>query len=161
MSDVICDTSVLQYLHQLDLLHILPSLATNVFVPAAVVEEIEVGIEHQVDLPRLKEIEWIRVETPQAITALPLVADLGPGEAQVLMLALERPGTVALLDDGLARRVASLLDIPMTGTLGLLLDSKKAGLISAVKPLLDELQRLNFRLDADTRRIVLKLANEN
>src|SRR5690606_30398564 len=120
--------------HQLDLLHILPSLATNVFVPAAVVEEIEVGIEHQVDLPRLKEIEWIRVETPQAITALPLVADLGPGEAQVLMLALERPGTVALLDDGLARRVASLLDIPMTGTLGLLLDSKKAGLISAVKP---------------------------
>ena len=40
------------------------------------------------------------------------------------------------LHDGLARRVAALLGVPLTGTLGLLLDAKKRGLIPAVRPLL-------------------------
>lgn len=32
-----------------------------------------------------------------------------------------------MLDDALARRVAGALEIPFTGTLGLLIDAKKAG----------------------------------
>ena len=88
------------------------------------------------------------------------MADLGPGEAEVLMLALESQGTTVVLDDRLARRVAETLGLALTGTLGLLLDAKRAGLIRAVGPLVDQLQSLGFRLAPHTRAAVLRLAGE-
>ena len=89
-----------------------------------------------------------------------LISDLGAGESEVLMLGLELPDSVLILDDGLARRVAESLGLRFTGTLGLLLDAKRAGLISAVSPLLDRLQELRFRVAPHTRRAILDLAGE-
>ncbi len=65
-----------------------------------------------------------------------------------------------LLDDRLARRMAALLNIPVRGTLGILLDAKRAGLTKAVKPLIDQLQKLGFRCSPATRNAVLSLAGE-
>jgi predicted nucleic acid-binding protein len=48
----------------------------------------------------------------------------------------------------------------MTGTLGLLLDAKRAGLVPAVLPLLNKLQSLRFRLASRTFSAVLRLAGE-
>jgi len=76
------------------------------------------------------------------------------------MLALEMPGSVALLDDALARRVAAAKGIPIKGTLGLLLDAKRAGHLTAIKPSLDRLQDRGFRLAEQTREAALKLAEE-
>jgi hypothetical protein len=76
------------------------------------------------------------------------------------MLALESREAVAVLDDAFARRIAETLGLRHTGTLGLLLDAKQAGLVAAVRPLLDRLQALRFRLAAHTRTAVLKLAGE-
>ena len=56
--------------------------------------------------------------------------------------------------------VAETLGIRLTGTLGLLLDAKRAGLVPAVGPLLDRLVALRFRVAAHTRAAVLKLAGE-
>ena len=75
--------------------------------------------------------------------------DLGPGEGEVLALALELAGATVILDDGLARRVAAMLGIRLRGTLGLLLDAKKIGFIQSVAPLVDQLQALGFRLHAE------------
>lgn len=160
LPEVVCDTSPLQYLHQAGLLHILPALVKQVIVPPAVQEEIEVGKAQGVDLPELGALSWLRVEAPQTMAALPLINDLGPGEAQVLMLALEHDEAVVVLDDGLARRVAEMLEIPLTGTLGLLLDAKKVGLIAQVGPVLDQLEALRFRVAPHTRAAVLQLAGE-
>jgi predicted nucleic acid-binding protein len=160
LPDVICDTSPLQYLYQLDLLHILPALAAQVIVPPAVVSELAEGRSQGVSLPDVTRLTWVSVRRPVSELALPLVTDLGPGETQVLMLALETGDAVVVLDDALARRVAEMLGIRLTGTLGLLLDAKRAGLVSAVAPLLDKLQALRFRLAPHTRAAVLKLAGE-
>jgi len=46
------------------------------------------------------------------------------------------------------------------GTLGLLLDAKRAGHITAVRPSLDRLQDLGFLLARQTRVAVLNLAGE-
>lgn len=150
----------MQYLHQLELLHVLPALAEKVIVPPAVVHELDVGRVLGLNLPDLTALDWVEIRPPISSPALPLVTDLGPGETEVLMLALELPGAVAILDDALARRVAETLGIQLTGTLGLLLDAKKAGLLPAVKPILDQLQALRFRLAPHTRLAVLKLAGE-
>jgi hypothetical protein len=123
LPEVVCNTSPLQYLHQIGQLRILPALAGSII-----------------------DLNWIQIRAPISVKAASLITDLGPGESQVLMLALETPGSIALLDDGLARRVAIARGIPIKGTLGLLLDAKRAGHITVVKPSLDKLQELGFRL---------------
>lgn len=160
MSEIICDTSPIQYLYQLELLHILPTLAEQVIVPPAVVEEVAIGRAAGVSLPDLTGLEWVTVRRPMSELAVPLVTDLAAGEAEVLMLGLESRESVVVLDDGLARRAAEVLGLRLTGTLGLLLDAKQAGLVPAVGPLLDQLQALRFRLAQHTRIAVLKLAGE-
>jgi len=156
----ICDTSPLQYLHQLELLHILAALTEGVIVPPAVVDELATGRALGVNLPDVAQLDWVSVRHPISAAALPLVTDLGPGETQVLMLALELPETVAVLDDALARRVAHTLRLNLTGTLGLLIDAKQAGVISSVEPWLDKLHALRFHLAQHTRDAVLRLAGE-
>ena len=76
------------------------------------------------------------------------------------MLGLEWREAVVVLDDALARRIAETLGLYLTGTLGLLLDAKRAGLVPAVAPLLDQLQVLRFRVAPHTRTAVLELAGE-
>lgn len=109
MPEVICNTSPLQYLHQLGLLHILPTLAGEVIVPPAVVDELEEGRALGVNLPEVMALDWITIRRPVSEPAVPLVTDLGPGETEVLMLALESREAVVVLDDALARRVAEPL----------------------------------------------------
>ena len=109
MTNVICNTSPFQYLHQIDQLRILPALAGKIIVPSAVVDEIAVGRVAGVDLPDLAQLEWVMVQSPVGQSALSLISDLGAGESEVLMLALETPGATVILDDMLARRVAESL----------------------------------------------------
>ncbi len=160
MPEVICNTSPLQYLHQIGQLSILPTLAESIIVPPAVLVELDAGIAKGLDLPQMENFKWVRIRAPISARAVSLITDLGPGESQVLMLALEMPGSIALLDDALARRMAIAKGIPIKGTLGLLLDAKRAGHLSAVKPYLDRLQDHGFRLAQHTRDAVLKLAGE-
>ena len=44
--------------------------------------------------------------------------------------------------------------------LGLLIDAKQAGLITEIKPLIDQLDALRFRLAPQTRLAVLRLVGE-
>ncbi|OPY49890.1 MAG: hypothetical protein A4E49_02972 [Methanosaeta sp. PtaU1.Bin112] len=161
MPEVICNTSPLQYLHQIGQLSILPALVGSIIVPPAVIVELDAGIAKGLDLPQPENLKWVKIQAPISAMAASLITDLGPGESQVLMLALEKPGSIALLDDALARRVATANGIPIKGTLGLLLEAKRAGHLSEVRPSLDGLQEQGFRLAAQTRDAVLKLAGES
>lgn len=160
MPEIVCNTSPLQYLHQLGVLDLLHSLAGRITVPPAVVDELVAGKRLGIDLPDVAALDWVTVRRPASVAALPLVSELGPGETEVLMLALESPGAVVILDDGLARRVAETVGIKLVGTLGILRDARQAGLILQVAPLLDQLQKLGFRLASQTRMAVLRQAGE-
>jgi uncharacterized protein len=160
LREIICNTSPIQYLHQLGLLHILEALAGQVIIPPAVVDELAMGHRLGIDLPDLEALEWVKVRRPASAPVLPLVTYLGPGETEMFALALETPDAVVVLDDALARQTAEVLRIRLTGTLGLLLDAKRKGLIPMVTPFLNELHTLGFRVAAYTRIAVLKLAGE-
>jgi predicted nucleic acid-binding protein len=161
LPEIICNTSPLQYLHQLGVLHVLPGLVNTITVPPSVQDELNTGRKLGLNLPDLQSLDWVLVRRPASSIALPLVTDLGPGEREVLALALETPESVCILDDALARQVARTLQLRLTGTLGVLIDAKQAGLVSAVRPLLDQLHSLGFRAAAHTRAAVLKLAGES
>ena len=160
MPEVICNTSPLQYLHQLGLLHLLPALTERVIIPPAVVEELTLGRTRGVDLSDLQALDWATIRRPTSAVALPLVNDLGLGETEVVALALESIDAIVIIDDALARQVAETLGIRLTGTLGVLLNAKRAGLVPAVAPLLNQLHALRFRLAIHTRAAVLQLAGE-
>lgn len=160
MPEIICNTSPFQYLHWLGQLNLLPALAKQVLVPPAVVAELAAGRGLGLDLPDPATLAWVTVQRPVSTPVLPLLAELGAGEAEVLALALERPGATVILDDGLARRVAESQHLRLTGTLGLLLDGKTAGLLPSVAPLLARLDELHFRVSPVTRRAILTLAGE-
>jgi uncharacterized protein len=160
LAETICNTSPLQYLHQLGALHILPMLVKKIIVPPSVEEELIIGLGLGLSLPNLQELDWVTVRRPSSSIVLPLVTDLGPGEREVLALALETPDSVCILDDALARQVAKAMQLRVTGTLGVLIDAKRSGIIPSVCPLLDQLQSLGFRLATHTRTAVLHLAGE-
>ena len=82
MPDLICDTSALQYLHQLGLLHILTALAEQVTVPSAVVAELAEGRARGIDVPELSEFDWLSVRSPTSTVSLPQARDLGEGETK-------------------------------------------------------------------------------
>ncbi len=160
MPAVISNTSPIQYLYQADALSLLPQLFGELCVPGAVAAEIQAGREQNVLLPDLNVLPWLKVRHGQQPTLLPLVTHLGDGEKEVLALGLELPGSLLLLDDRNARRHATALGLKVSGTLGVLLLAKERGKLDAVRPILDRLETLRFRLHAATRETVLRLAHE-
>lgn len=160
MRELVCDTSPLQYLHQLGQLDLLPRLAGKVVVPPAVVMELAVGRAAGYDVPTPDALGWIEIIHPASESAERLIGNLGPGETEVLMLAMERPDAIAVVDDKLARWVAETLNLKFTGTLGLLLDAKRAGLVERIAPLLDRLQELRFWASPAARRLIQRAAGE-
>jgi predicted nucleic acid-binding protein len=160
LPELICNTSAMQALHQVGLLHILPALASGVCVPAAVCSELAAGRALGVNVPDPTALGWATTRSPHDKPTLPRSTSLGAGERDVLWLALETANSVAALDDRDARRIARQLGIAVTGTLGLLVDAKQHSLISAVAPLLDELERQGFRSSARIRDAILEAAGE-
>jgi uncharacterized protein len=160
LPELICDTSSLQYLYQLGLLGSLRRLATDVLVPPAVLHELTVGRAEGYDVPTLEDIDWISVVGPSMSAIGRGLEYLGAGETEVLMLTTERNGAIAVLDDKLARDTAGRIGVPFTGTLGILLDLKRTGLVDRITPLLDRLQELRFRLAPSVRSMILHEAGE-
>ena len=160
MPEVICDVSPIQYLHQAGLLDLLRLRYGTITIPTAVAAELREGRLRGVDLPTFETLEWMRIRQPVGRLLLPIVADLGAGEREVLALGTENPEALVILDDGLARRYAHLLNLKLTGTLGVLLKAKEKGLLPFVAPVLERLEALRFRMDAETRQAVLRQAGE-
>ena len=82
MAELVCDTSPLQYLHQVGLLGVLPVLATGVLVPPAVAAEIAVGRGQGIDLPDLTAHHWITIRAPLDRFRSPLRSTSAPGSSK-------------------------------------------------------------------------------
>jgi predicted nucleic acid-binding protein len=67
------------------------------------------------------------------------LAEVDPGEAEAIALAIQLPEAVLLVDDLRARRVAVKRRLRTIGTVGLLMRAKKEGLVEALRPLLNDL----------------------
>ncbi|MCL1464511.1 DUF3368 domain-containing protein [Argonema galeatum] len=160
MPNVISDTSPIQYLYQLNLLDLLPTLYGQIIIPQAVESEIATGKLLGISLPNIASLPWITIRQPLSGAILSIVTELGMGEREALALTVEIPDSLVILDDALGRRYARLIGVQFTGTLGLLLKGKQVGYMTTIAPILDQLDALRFRLDPSTRAAVLKLAGE-
>ena len=89
-----------------------------------------------------------------------MVTDLGPGEAEVIALGLQRPESRLILDDRLARRIARLHNLQVTGTIGVIVKAKQAGLLPAVSPVIIALREAGLWLSDALVVEVLRQAGE-
>jgi len=158
---VFLNTSVIQYLYHLRLLHIIKDLFGKAYIPLEVCEELEKGMEEGIELPDLQKVDYIEVMEVRTPLVIQIIRDLGKGEAAVILLGLENVDSLVVLDDDLARKVAKELMIKTTGTAGVLIIAKEKAIIKAVKPYLDRLEDLGFYLSPDHKSIILKEAGEN
>jgi predicted nucleic acid-binding protein len=146
-------------LHQLGQLDLLRTLYSRLLVPESVVAELQVGRARGHEVPTVADHPWMVVVSSPTLSLLALATDLGQGESEAIAVAHERRGML-ILDDALARRHATLLGVPCTGTLGVLLKAKVAGHLKQIAPLVHDLVELGFHLAPSTREAVLRLAGE-
>ena len=148
MAAVIADASPLIALHQLDHLALLERLFTEVSIPLAVAQEVSPS------LPVLPA--WIRIrQLSRPIDQVILRAALGRGETEALGLAKELAAELVILDERAARQLAFDLGLAVAGTAGILARAKRTGFIPAVRPLLERLLSLGFRISpAITARLL-------
>ena len=133
---------------------------TCTLIPPAVAQELEQGRALGIDLPVIGALPWVKIQAPEGLDKVPMATNLGAGEKEVLALGLQVPDAVLILDERLGRFYAEGLKLTFTGTLGILLRAKAEGRLLRIAPLLDELDRLRFRLSTRTRAAILKVAGE-
>ncbi len=73
------------------------------------------------------------------------------GESSVLALVNEHPGSEAIIDDLVGRKCAASLNIPVRGTLGIVLVAKKRGLIPKARPIIEAMMTAGLYL---SRKVV-------
>lgn len=122
--------------------------------------ELREGQQKGYDVPTPNDYVWLQIVEPHSVPSEWLTLDLGMGELAVLALALENPGRIVLLDDGLARRIAQSAGLTVWGTLKILLEAKSHNLTDSIKPLVDRLKGAGMWVSNDIRKRVLALAGE-
>jgi uncharacterized protein len=166
MPIVIADASPLFYLAAIGRLDYCRALYGELLVPETAWAEALAGDKA---IPGIREV-WERANFAGWIVVLPPPAPLpderlrvlDPGERDALALALACDAPLILLDDLKARHLAKALGIRMTGTVGVLLEAKRSGLLPALRPDLERLLReTSFRMNEDLRQLALRKAGEN
>ena len=136
-------------------------LADQVIVPTAVVAEIDQGPPNDAARLFLATGRLSVLATPNPPSHL-ATWDLGAGETAVLAYCLANPGWTAVLDDRAARRFASVYQVTIIGTLGIILLARRRGLVSSAGTVIRRLQQSGFRIDDRIVREALKtIVNED
>ena len=160
MPEAITNTSPMLYLYRISVLEWLPQLCDDIWIPQAVVDELQQGQIKGYDVPTPGAYAWLHVVEPRVVPSQWLSLDLGPGELAVLAIALEHPQRVVLLDDSRARRIAQAAGLTVWGTLRILLEAKSQGLTEQVAPHVNQLRHFGMWMSEAIRQRILALARE-
>jgi predicted nucleic acid-binding protein/GNAT superfamily N-acetyltransferase len=151
---VVSNSSPLIALAQIQRLDLVPAILQSVLIPPAVVREIAPSI------PVLPQ--WATVRVPKSRpSVLTSPGRLGDGEREAIALAMEVGAVAIVLDDRPARRAAEAAGLNVIGTLGLLLEAKRKGLVTRVRVEIDKLVATSFFLSRPLYERLLEMAGES
>jgi predicted nucleic acid-binding protein len=155
---IVADSSPLITLLNIGRFALLEKLFTHLVVPNKVAEEVERG--------EAPDSIWFTLQTSGFIRPAPLQTDprlallllqIDPGESEAILLAdqLKLP---LLIDEKAGRKVATLMGLKITGLVGILGALQQKGEIPAeqLPEILQDLERVEFRLSADLKRRLLE-----
>lgn len=158
---IVSNTGPLIALSKIDHIGVLESLAGKVHIPPMVSRELlaKTGKE----AARLDEAlaRFIQVaERPQIPSPLEeAIRHLDAGEQEAIALA-HTLGLTIILDDRLGRQAARRLGLAVTGTAGVLIQAKQAGLVQQIRPLLETLRESGYWLSDTVLDVATRMAEE-
>lgn len=89
--------------------------------------------------------EWRKSVCPSPEPDPMLVAELDPGEASVISLARAMSPCVAVIDERRGRRIAEkIYNLPVKGTIGILVEGKRCGQVADLRNTLLELKTAGY-----------------
>ena len=145
MPSVIVDTSCLIVLDNIGLLDILNNIYGEIIITP------EVFMEFGKPLPSwIKSSEFNNKESFRVISAI-----VDEAEASVIQLCIESEDSLLILDDLKARKLASSMNLKVTGTIAVLLKAKKIGLIDDMAKVINDLSNSGFRISKDFEDLLL------
>ena len=157
---VVSNASVLIALAKLGIVDPLEKLFGVIIVPPAVFTEVTRDIRKP-GAKIFKKAKWLNIVNPHNEALVNALLDiLDEGEAYAIALAREIDADLVLLDEKEARRVAKRLKLKVMGTLGILILAKRKGYLNLVKPLIDKLKEMGFRLSDKVVMNTLRLVGE-
>lgn len=145
---VVYDASPLIVFQQVGQLDLLRALFDRAVVPTAVAREVapSLGV-----LPG-----WIEVRP--AFTSSEISPMLHAGERAAISLAAQLGADFVILDDLAGRKAAARLGLATTGSLGLLVRAKRAGVIREATPLMDAMIEAGLFVSDALYRQILSVA---
>jgi predicted nucleic acid-binding protein len=170
MTDVrkpaVSDSTPLIYLAKIGRLDILKGFFKIIHVPEAVLDEAVTQGKalNMVDAFIIEKAvgDWITVdrvkpEVDAEYSFIDTNSRLGAGEKEALKLCKQLGAIYFVADDREARRVSKVLNVRPVGTLGVLVEARKQGLITRAEALqtLEDLLNAGFRMSVSVYRRVL------
>jgi predicted nucleic acid-binding protein len=155
---LVVDASPLIVLARIGRIDLLTVLGTPIHVPESVRLEVQAHLDDAASI--LDSVDWLRTVPDEE--RLPLVRswDLGAGESAVLEWAQAHRPAHAILDDYAARKLAAVLAVRVTGTLGIALLAKRRGVVRSARSLVEELLQAGLYLSESLIEQALRLVGE-
>lgn len=140
---IVSDSSPLIALARIRSLGILPALFSQVAIPDAVWREVVVQGRGKPGAAEVAAAAWIVRQSLKG--RLPdLDAELEAGEREAIALAVEIGSELVLVDEGPAREQAKRQGLVVGGTLEVLLEAQRKGVIPDAEPAIRALQEAGF-----------------
>lgn len=162
---VVSDTSPITNLAAIGQLDLLRQLYSTIIIPVAVYNEMAFVGRNVPGAIEVQTLGWIQTYTIASVQSVKDIqtnqSNIDLGEAEAIVLALELKADLLLMDERRGRILAVNYGLNVTGLLGVLLQAKRSGFITLVKPLLDQLiEQVDFRVSSQLYAIVLQTAGE-
>ncbi len=159
---VVSNTTPLIGLATIQRFDLLKQLFGEIVIPQAVYDEAVVKGREEVGAKReVSTATWIKIAHVQDRLAVEALLDeMDSGEAETIVLAREIDADWVLMDEKKGRRKLTELGLKKIGTLGILLRAKRAGLVAAIRPDIEQLRERGFSISQDVVDAVLRQANE-
>ena len=159
---IVTNTGPLIILSKINQLELLKQMFTSVAIPPAVYRELmaKSGIEvRRLDVALTQFIEITK--EPELTPEIRAITNhLDAGEQHAIALAHAK-NTTLIIDERLGRQAARQLGLTVTGSVGVLIEGKKRGYVSAVTPLLKSARQQGYWLSDELIAIAAKMAGED
>jgi len=147
---IIADTSCFILLHKIGEIQILKSIFSSILTTDIIAKEFGNPFPNWIHIVPVKNKIYQNI----------LELEIDSGEASAFALCSEYKKALLIIDDLKARKLAEKLFLNYTGTLGVLLKAKELNILPFIKPVLNKIQKTNFRFTKKVFDEILSLAEE-
>ncbi len=160
---IVSNTSPIGNFAVIGQLSLMQQIYPKIIIPPTVYAELMRLTTIQTDITALLTTGWLEIQPIADLILLQtLNAQLDPGEAEAIALAIETKADRLLIDERLGRSIATKYGLKIRGLLGILVNAKTSGLIPALKPILDTLiNQAGFRVSQMLYERTLQDAGES